>query len=239
MKLLLATSNPHKLDEVRAVIDDPRVEWVTLADVDPDVDIPEPVEDAGTFEGNAAVKARAYAAATGLITVADDSGLAVDALGGAPGVRSARYAGHPGPRHLTDLANNAKLLAELKDVPRGQRTAHFVCAMVLVSAPRPEKGVGNLFQPGLEKVPDTFSVRGEVHGRIIEPHEADDPASPEHGRGDHGFGYDPLFALPDDHPAHPGRTTAELTPEQKNALSHRGVAARLLWEQLRQGFDLG
>lgn len=168
MQLLFATSNPHKLDEVRAVLRPVGIDVIGLDQLD---DLPpEPVEDAETFAGNARIKAVAYANATGRPCLADDSGLEVDALNGAPGVISARYAGADGPRAERDAANNAKLLAELDGVPPDGRTARFVCCMCLVDAG------GNVLA----------ETRGTFDGRI--GHEP---------RGESGFGYDPLLELPE------------------------------------------
>jgi XTP/dITP diphosphohydrolase len=152
----------------------------------------EEVEETGpTCEENALLKARAVAAATGLVAVADDSGIVVDALGGAPGVYSARFAGGHGDAE----ANNAKLLQELKDVPDAKRTARFVC---VVAAAKPDGQV--------------ITARGEWEGRIT------------HGyAGKSGFGYDPIFFDPE-----MNMTAAQMTPEQKNARSHRGKALREL-----------
>ena len=229
MEILLATSNPHKLDEITAVIDDPRITFRLLREVDPDDTIAEPVEDQPTFEGNAELKARYYAQQTGMVCLADDSGLEVDALGGAPGVISARYSGTTGGRDVVDPANNTRLLDELADTPVEQRTARFVCALCL-SAPPDTR----------HPIPDTpVTVRGTVEGRILLPNECADPNHPERGRGANGFGYDPLFQLPDDHPRFPGKTTAELSPNDKNSLSHRGAAARLMWDRLKVLLDKG
>ncbi|RMF84341.1 MAG: XTP/dITP diphosphatase [Planctomycetota bacterium] len=192
MRILLATRNAGKLREIRRMTRDASWTWVGLADFP---DVPEAVEDGETFAENARRKALHYAAATGLPTLADDSGLEVDALGGAPGVRSARYAGEP----RDDARNNARLVAELRDVPEGERTARFCCAMALA--------VG-------DKV--VCEADGVVEGRII-----DEP------RGTNGFGYDPHFLVPD-----LGRTTAELPPDEKNALSHRGRALRAILPQI-------
>lgn len=224
MRIVLATSNPHKREEIAAVIDDPGVSLTLLGEIDPQGRIAEPVEDQPTFEGNAQLKARYYAKRTGLLCLADDSGLEVDALGGAPGVISARYAGAEGGRDVVDPANNRKLLAELGRTPIEQRTARFVCVLCL-AAPPPEALDMKLELP--------ITVRGTVEGRILCPHQCADPTHPERGRGENGFGYDPLFQLPDDHPRFPGKTTAELSPADKNSLSHRGEAARLLWQKLR------
>ncbi len=161
-------------------------------------DLDEPVEDGDSFEANAILKARYYSNATGQICLADDSGLAVDALEGAPGVHSARYAGVSGVREIADAANNQKLIEALRDIQ--DRTAHFVCVMALCR--------------GNEVLATT---RGEVEGQIIE-----DP------RGENGFGYDPHFYVPEFE-----CTTAQMEPEQKNAISHRGIAVRMMLERLR------
>ncbi|MBB6429951.1 non-canonical purine NTP pyrophosphatase [Algisphaera agarilytica] len=239
MQVVLATSNPHKLEEIRSVFDGESlaqaIDWKLFSDLDPEYQygLKEPVEDQPTFEGNAALKARHYAKFTDKICLADDSGIEVDALGGAPGVISARYSGVRGPRTEVDPANNVKLLEELQGVPIEKRTARFVCAMCLF-IPGPlvasVPGAAGLVQPGDEHV--QLIVRGTVEGRIILPEEAADPASPEKGRGTNGFGYDPLFVLPDDH-EHAGLTTAQLEPSQKNAISHRGHASRLLLEAMK------
>lgn len=142
--LLIATTNRGKLNEVRAMLDDLAVDVETLDDFP---DLPEPVEDQDTFEGNALVKARHYARLTGRLTLADDSGLEVDALGGKPGVHSARYAGD----QRDDAANNAKVIAGLSGVPAAQRTARFRCALALVTG---------------EQVVATSS--GEVSGLIVD-----------------------------------------------------------------------
>jgi XTP/dITP diphosphohydrolase len=218
MQILLATSNPHKVDEIRAVFASlrnaasPRVELLGLKDLD--TVPPEPEEDQPTFEGNAFLKARYYAKATGKLCLADDSGLEVDALGGEPGVRSARYAGVEGPRSVVDPANNCLLLEKLRDVPEGERTARFVCTIALCAPDRSAP---------------LAMVRGTVEGSIILPEEATDPAQPFRGRGGNGFGYDPLFFISD-----MDMTAAELSPDQKNVISHRGKASRLMWEEIRR-----
>ncbi len=199
MKLLFASSNPHKVREVREILLGESLEVLGLDDLDEVPD--EPREDGETFADNARIKAVAYARATGHWCLADDSGLAVDALGGAPGVHSARYAGAEGSRARRDDANNARLLEALENVPPERRTARFVCAMCLAD-PR-----GNV----------VAETTGTVEGVI--GHEP---------RGDNGFGYDPLFELPD-----LGCTSAELPPEKKNALSHRGDAARHMAARIR------
>ena len=162
MKLLVASGNKHKVAEIAVLLQDTAWEVCSLADY-PELELP-PV-DADTFVGNARIKAEAAARATGLWTLADDSGLAVDALDGAPGVYSARYAGE----QKDDAANNAKLLEAMRDVPDGQRTARFVCALALVS-PQGQ----------------TAFTQGYCEGSIIWEE-----------RGTMGFGYDPLFLLAD------------------------------------------
>ncbi|MCC7146750.1 MAG: non-canonical purine NTP pyrophosphatase [Phycisphaeraceae bacterium] len=211
MTILLATSNPHKLAEIAAVLGD-GAGLLSLGDMGRA--IAEPVEDQPTFAGNALLKARYYARAFGLLCLADDSGLEVDALGGEPGVLSARYSGRTGPRGVVDPANNRLLLEKLADVPIARRGARFVCAMTLCS---PEQS-----EPLAE-------VRGVIEGRILTAPEAADPSQPERGRGDNGFGYDPIFFVPA-----LGKTTAELAPADKNAISHRGQATRLMAAHLRR-----
>lgn len=195
MKLLVATTNPDKVRELRQVL--VGFEVVGLNELDHA--IPEPVEDADTFEGNARIKAQAYARALQLSCVAEDSGLEVDALAGAPGVHSARYAGVEGPREVKDRANNDKLLAALGQVE--QRAARFVCALCMADPS------GQIL----------FEARGTYEGVIVRGTPEDPP------RGDNGFGYDPLLFLPE-----LGKTSAELSPAEKNARSHRGKAARAL-----------
>jgi XTP/dITP diphosphohydrolase len=213
MQILIATSNPHKLDEIRAVAaGHPALglSFVGLSDVG--LDVPEPVEDRPTFEGNAQLKAAYYAQHAGLPTLADDSGLEVDALGGQPGVLSARYSGVTGGRDVVDPANNRKLMAALGDTPADQRAARFVCAMAFADPADAAR---------------SCVVRGTFEGRIITPDQADDPAEPWRGRGANGFGYDPLFWLDS-----PGCTSAQLAPEEKNRRSHRGDATRKLLARL-------
>lgn len=220
MQLLIATSNPHKLDEIRAVVaeqPDCALTFVGLSDIG--LDVPEPVEDRPTFEGNAQLKAAYYAKQSGLPTLADDSGLEVDALRGEPGVRSARYSvapgTEPGGRDVVDPANNRKLMAALGEAPAEQRAARFVCAMA--------------FADPIDAA-QSCVVRGTFEGRIITPDQADDPAEPWRGCGANGFGYDPLFWLDD-----AGCTSAQLSPNDKNRRSHRGDATRKMLAQLLAG----
>ncbi len=237
MKICLATTNPHKLEEVRAVFDSEtdQVAWSTLADLPGD--IAEPVEDQATFEGNALLKARYYAQHTGQICLADDSGIEVDALGGRPGVHSARYSGATGPRSVVDPANNVKLLEELAAAHAQSdeaRSARYVCVMSLV-VPAAQLDTHpmwrSLLQPGDEDV--QIMARGVLAGRILRPDEAADADQPAAGRGASGFGYDPIVVL------HDGRTAAEFSPEEKNAISHRGDATRTLVDAMRAAGVLG
>ncbi len=199
MRILFASSNPHKLKELRAIFDGTDIKLVgldTVANVPP-----EPVEDGDTFEANARLKARYYAAALAQPCLAEDSGLEVDALNGAPGVYSARYADADGTRDARDAANNDKLLRELADVPDERRAARFVCAMCLA---QPDGSI-------------ISEHRGTYEGRIARA-----PA------GENGFGYDPLLYVPD-----AGCSSAELSPADKNARSHRGATARALLQSLK------
>ena len=190
--LLIATGNPGKAREFREMLGKSRFAWRSLADYPPGPD----VEETGrTFRANACLKAAAYARRHGAWTVADDSGLEVDALGGSPGVLSARWA-RQHDAGSGDADNNALLLRQLAGVPDGQRGARFVCVLALADP------AGRII----------LTVRDAVEGRILHA-----------PRGGNGFGYDPLFyvdAL--------GRTTAELSPDQKHAISHRGKALRRL-----------
>lgn len=190
--ILVATSNPNKLREILEVMHDLPIQWSTLTDHPP---MPDAVEDGDTFEANAAKKALHYAHHSGMWALADDSGLEVDALGGAPGVHSARYAGPA----QDSAANNAKLIANLRDVPVERRTARFRCAIAVAH--------------GDEVVAE---ASGLIEGVIV-----DEP------RGRNGFGYDPHFWVPEF-----GITTAEMEPDRKNAVSHRGNALRAIRPQL-------
>lgn len=193
-KILLATRNAAKLVELRRLLVDEGIEVLGLADV---AEFPEAPETGATFGENALAKARDAAEASGLPAVADDSGLAVDALNGMPGVLSARWCG----RHGADEENLRLVLGQLHDVPDERRGAQFVCAAALV------------LPDGRETL-----VHGEWRGRL-------DRAP----RGTNGFGYDPIFV-----PEGEERTSAELSPEEKDAASHRGRAMRALLPHLRE-----
>lgn len=184
MRLLIASNNAGKVREYRDVLGDLPLELVTPADIGLDLE----VEETGTtYEENARRKALAFARRSGLVTLADDSGLEVDALGGEPGLHSHRYAAG------SDADRYRLLLERLKDVPPEQRTARFRCLAVLAT---PEG--------------ETHTFEGVCPGVIIDT-----------ARGKGGFGYDPVFLLPEI-----GETMAELSPEEKNALSHRGRAGQ-------------
>ena len=199
-RLLLATNSGGKLRELRAIF--AGVPCTLLSPADAGVQL-DPEETGATLRENAVLKATAFARASGLLSLADDSGLEVDALGGEPGVHSHRYAG-PG---ATDADRIALLLARLRGVPEGQRSARFRCVMALAAPGAPGAPVG----------PDGLigTVEGVCEGRItFEP------------RGTNGFGFDPVFWLPER-----GRTMAALADDEKHAISHRGragVAARRL-----------
>jgi XTP/dITP diphosphohydrolase len=195
-RLLVATRSAHKLRELRELLGPLSTQLVSLDDAG----IPgDALEDGETFESNAAKKARFFAASSGLPTLADDSGLEVDALGGGPGVRTRRYAGE----NATDEENNVKLLRELAGLPPERRTARYRCvlALALPEAAGPRGGI-----------PVRFS-HGTLEGRIA--------VAP---RGSGGFGYDPIFEPAVERPG--DRTLGEWTAEAKNRVSHRGRAAR-------------
>ncbi|GAW50044.1 MULTISPECIES: RdgB/HAM1 family non-canonical purine NTP pyrophosphatase [unclassified Nocardioides] len=192
-RIFLASRNRKKIEEMERILREhlPDIEVVGIDDVD---GYDEPVEDQATFEGNALLKARAGMAATGLPSLADDSGLCVDALNGMPGVLSARWSGPPlGSKSGQDARNNELLLAQLADVPDERRGAHFMCAVAFVHRGGEE------------------CASGTMPGRVI-----------REVRGSGGFGYDVLFEADD----RPGLTTAELSVEDKDAISHRGWALR-------------
>jgi len=198
MRVVVATANVHKLEEIARLIDAEGL-GITLVPMG-ELGVPSPVEDGETFAENALLKARACVAATGLPAIADDSGITVDALAGAPGVRSARFAGED----ADDAANNLLLLVSLAAAgaatPETRRAA-FVCAAAFV-------------------MPDGTShvELGRLDGRVI-----DAP------RGAHGFGYDPLFVAD---VSADGRTNGELTPREKDAISHRAAAFAALAPRL-------
>jgi XTP/dITP diphosphohydrolase len=193
-QIVLASGNRGKLAELRAMLAHLGIEVCSQGDFD----VPGAEETGATFVENALLKARHAAAHTGLPAIADDSGLCVEALDGAPGVYSSRYAGDGG-----DAANNAKLLDALAGLPENERGAHFHCTVVFV-------------RRGDDPAP--LVCQGDWYGRIL-----------EQPRGENGFGYDPLFWVPQENAG-----AAELPPERKNALSHRGRAMQALVTRLKQ-----
>ena len=194
LEIVIASGNPHKVRELKRLIAVAGLRFRSLADFP---DVPAVRETGRTFQANAELKARAVARATGHLTLADDSGLEVRALGWGPGIRSARFSG----RHGNDRANNAKLLRLLRRVPAGRRAARYRCVLAL-AAPS-----------GVVAV-----TRGVWRGRIA-----------ERSRGRGGFGYDPLFFLPQ-----LGKTVAGLPASVKATLSHRALAARRMRPALQR-----
>jgi XTP/dITP diphosphohydrolase len=192
LRILLATSNNHKLQEVREILEPLGVPVDGLDSLD--TTYTEPIEDADTFEGNAKLKAVGYAKATGIRCMADDSGLSVDALNGKPGVYSARFAGVGETRDERDKANNDLLLEMLVEVPANKRTARFVCA-ICVADP-----------DGTILAESTGTFEGVIGFTPV---------------GENGFGYDPLLFVPI-----ANKTSAQMSPDEKNAQSHRGDAVR-------------
>lgn len=195
MKVVLASKNPHKLEEISQITRKFGMELVLQSELGVDID----VEETGTtFEENSFLKAEAVMKATGLPALADDSGIAVDALNGEPGIYSARYGFDP---TLDDWGRLLLLLKNTEQVPDGQRQAQFVCVITLVT-------------------PDgqTIQARGEVHGELLRA-----PA------GENGFGYDPIFYYPPF-----GKTLAQATPEEKNQVSHRANALKVLYQKLKE-----
>ena len=194
-KLLVATHNQGKVVEFAEMLQDLAIEWLSLDDVG----VTQDVEETGsTFRENGVLKAKTYAAETGLLTLADDSGLEVDALGGAPGVYTARYGG----AGLTAVQRYQKLLDDIKNIPDPQRTARFRCVIVLAG-------------------PDG-TILGESEG-VCEGRIAQAPV------GDNGFGYDPVFYLPQFN-----QTMAQIPASQKHQISHRGLAVQAILPRLRE-----
>jgi len=199
-KILVASTNPGKIAELKAMLD-ADIQWLRLSDFS---DIEEIEEDGVTFVENARKKAIGYARATGLWTIADDSGLVIDALDGAPGVKSARFSGDKETnRKLLDHKNMARVLKLMEGVPKEKRTARFVCHLCLAS---PEKIL--------------IETEGTLEGLVAEGQI-----------GENGFGYDPIFLVPN-----LNKTVAQLTREEKNAISHRGNAIRKLKPLLNKLF---
>lgn len=219
MKIIVATHNEGKLVEIRRILEERLGAGAADAELVSagSLNLPDPVEDGVTFQENALLKARDVAARTGCPAIADDSGLIVDVMGNAPGILSARWAG----RHGDDKANNALLLAQIADIPETSRTARFRCAAALVV-------------PGAKREDDMAESAGKPYAITSETVEIGEmPGVLLHApRGEHGFGYDPLF-VPDDQPTRAVEagvrlTSAEMKPAEKNAISHRGKALRAL-----------
>lgn len=200
MKIVAATNNKHKVKELTALFSSQNTELLTLKEINFTDEI---IEDGDTFLENARIKAMTVHKATGLPCIADDSGLCVDALGGEPGIYSARYASENG-ENSDDLKNNEKLLSKLDAVPENERTARFVSALCFIDADGTE-----------------VSAVGKCEGIIT-----------REARGEGGFGYDPLFFFPTY-----GKTFGELSAEEKNLVSHRANAVKLLKEKLTEYFS--
>ena len=195
MKVVLASKNPHKLVEISKITEKFGFELVLQSQLGVDID----VEETGTtFEENSLLKARAVMEATGLPALADDSGIAVDALNGDPGIYSARYGFDD---TLDDWGRLLLLLKNTEHVPDGQRQAQFVCVISFIT---PD---GQVIQ-----------ARGEIHGELLRA-----------PRGENGFGYDPIFYYPP-----MGLSSAEMSPEDKNQVSHRANALRVFYEKLKE-----
>ena len=195
MKVVLASKNKHKLVEISKITEKFGIELILQSELGVDID----VEETGiTFEENSFLKAEAVMKATGLPALADDSGIAVDALNGEPGVYSARYGFDD---TLDDWGRLLLLLKNTEHVPDGQRQAQFVCVITMVT---PEG--------------QTIQARGEIHGELL-----------REARGENGFGYDPIFYYPPF-----GKTTAEMSPEDKNQVSHRGQALRIFYDKMKE-----
>ena len=195
MKVVLASKNKHKLVEISKITEKFGIELVLQSELGVDIDVE---ETGSTFEENSFQKAEAVMKATGLPALADDSGIAVDALNGEPGIYSARYGFD---ESLDDWGRLLLLLKNTEHVPDGKRQAQFVCVITLVT---PE---GQVVQ-----------ARGEIHGELT-----------REARGENGFGYDPIFYYP---PL--GKTTAELSSEEKNQVSHRANALKLFYEKMKE-----
>lgn len=195
MKVVLASKNAHKLEEIRRITDRFGMELVLESQLGVDIEVE---ENEKTFEENSFIKAQAVMKATGLPAMADDSGLCVEALNGEPGIYSARYGFDAS---LDDRGRLELLLKNMENVPDGQRQAKFVCVITLLT---PEG--------------QTIQATGEFHGEILRQ-----PA------GENGFGYDPIFYYPP-----MGKTSAEMTSEEKNSVSHRANALNVLYEKMKE-----
>ena len=230
VQIVFATGNADKVREIREIIQDPEASVYSMKELGISSD---PEETGTTFEENARIKARAVAdilledparylqdLSTPIAVLSDDSGLVVDALGGAPGIYSARFLGRD--TSYTEKMNY--ILSELKDKTGDERSARFVCACAAVLLPAPESAASGTAAlapadhegaaPEVREIVVTETMEGQIADRIA---------------GEHGFGYDPVFYLPEY-----GKTSAELTDEEKNAISHRGKAFRAMTDRLRE-----
>ena len=195
MKVVLASKNRHKLVEISKITQKFDMELVLQSELGVDIDVE---ENGTTFEENSLIKAKAVMEATGLPALADDSGIAVDALNGEPGIYSARYGFDDA---LNDWGRLELLLKNTEHVPDGQRQAQFICVITMIT---PD---GKVIQ-----------ARGEIHGELL-----------REARGENGFGYDPIFFYPP-----MGKSTAEMSPEEKNQVSHRANALNVFYEKLKE-----
>ncbi len=195
MKVVLASKNRHKLIEISKITEKFDMELVLQSELGVDIDVE---ENGTTFEENSLIKAKAVMEATGLPALADDSGIAVDALNGEPGIYSARYGFDDS---LDDWGRLQLLLKNTEHVPDGARQAKFVCVITMIT---PE---GKVIQ-----------ARGEIHGELL-----------REARGENGFGYDPIFYYPP-----MGKSTAEMSPAEKNEVSHRANALKVFYEKLKE-----
>ena len=195
MKVVLASKNKHKLEEISKITEKFGFQLVLQSELGVDIDVD---ETGTTFEENSLLKAEAVMKATGLPALADDSGIAVDALNGEPGIYSARYGFDDS---LDDWGRLLLLLKNTEHVPDGQRQAQFVCVITMIT---PEG--------------KTIQARGEIHGDLL-----------REARGENGFGYDPIFYYPP-----MGLSTAEMSPEDKNRVSHRANALKVFYEKLKE-----
>lgn len=225
VQIVFATGNADKVREIREIIQDPEASVYSMKELGISSD---PEETGTTFEENARIKARAVAdillenparylqdLSTPIVVLSDDSGLVVDALGGAPGIYSARFLGRD--TSYTEKMNY--ILSELKDKTGDERSARFVCACAAVLLPAPESAAlepagHESAAPEVREIVVTETMEGQIADHIV---------------GEHGFGYDPVFYLPEY-----GKTSAELTDEEKNAISHRGKAFRAMTDRLRE-----
>ncbi len=202
-RIVLSSRNKKKIEEIAELMEP---QGISLVGVSSFAHVPEVIEDADSFAGNAAKKASEVARQLGEWTIADDSGLCVDALKGAPGIYSARYADAPNPGSLeADECNNQKLLRELADVPTAQRTAYYVCAVALAD---PQGQI-------------RVATDGRCHGRILREYH-----------GINGFGYDPMFLVPEFH-----KSFGELSPAVKRHISHRAKAFERAMPQIVRLFE--